>query len=78
MSEQELFEGAKANFQKALALDPGNQRYRQLLEAMESAPQLHAQVTIPKHETLDPKAKTLDLRVKILILDPEFELNIDS
>lgn len=40
----ELFEGAKANFQKALALDPGNQRYRQLLEAMESAPQLHAQV----------------------------------
>ncbi|KAJ1491924.1 plant-specific mitochondrial import receptor subunit TOM20-domain-containing protein [Baffinella frigidus] len=39
-----LFERSKKNFQRALELDPGNQRYRQLLDAMDSAPQLHSQV----------------------------------
>jgi len=41
---QTLFDEAKSKFQRALVLDPGNARYSQLLEAMESAPQLHAQV----------------------------------
>lgn len=41
---QGLFDEAKSKFQRALVLDPGNARYQQLLEAMESAPLLHAQV----------------------------------
>ncbi len=41
---QALFDQAKAKFQRALRLDPSNMRYKQLLDAMESAPQLHAQV----------------------------------
>eukprot|EP00293_Proteomonas_sulcata_P007353 CAMPEP_0184308474 /NCGR_PEP_ID=MMETSP1049-20130417/16919_1 /TAXON_ID=77928 /ORGANISM="Proteomonas sulcata, Strain CCMP704" /LENGTH=137 /DNA_ID=CAMNT_0026621171 /DNA_START=17 /DNA_END=430 /DNA_ORIENTATION=- len=41
---KQLFDRSKTNFQKALELDPGNTRYRQLLDAMENAPQLHAQV----------------------------------
>ena len=39
-----LFERSKKNFERALELDPSNSRCRQLLEAMENAPALHAQV----------------------------------
>eukprot|EP00287_Rhodomonas_sp_CCMP768_P016134 CAMPEP_0196760334 /NCGR_PEP_ID=MMETSP1091-20130531/105165_1 /TAXON_ID=302021 /ORGANISM="Rhodomonas sp., Strain CCMP768" /LENGTH=294 /DNA_ID=CAMNT_0042109217 /DNA_START=23 /DNA_END=905 /DNA_ORIENTATION=+ len=41
---QELFDKSKVNFQKALRLEPENQRYKELLDAMEKAPELHAQV----------------------------------
>mmetsp|Transcript_41302 Transcript_41302/g.66558 ORF Transcript_41302/g.66558 Transcript_41302/m.66558 type:complete len:205 (+) Transcript_41302:49-663(+) len=40
----QLFESSKKNFERALELDPSNSRCRQLLEAMENAPALHAQV----------------------------------
>lgn len=39
-----LFERSKKNFERALELDPSNSRCRQLLEAMDNAPALHAQV----------------------------------
>lgn len=39
-----LFDRARKNFERALELDPSNSRCRQLLEAMDNAPALHAQV----------------------------------
>ena len=39
-----LFERSRKNFERALELDPSNSRCRQLLEAMDNAPALHAQV----------------------------------
>eukprot|EP00960_Hanusia_phi_P074960 768351-Hanusia_phi.AAC.5 len=39
-----LFERSKKNFQRALELDPTNEKCRQLLEAMENAPELHQRV----------------------------------
>uniref|UniRef100_A0A7S0QCR6 Mitochondrial import receptor subunit TOM20 n=1 Tax=Cryptomonas curvata TaxID=233186 RepID=A0A7S0QCR6_9CRYP len=45
----ELFEEAKGNFRRALELDDSNPRYKELLEAMDSAPQLHAQVMQQLH-----------------------------
>ena len=39
-----LFERSKKNFERALELDPTNEKCRQLLEAMENAPELHQRV----------------------------------
>mmetsp|Transcript_71204 Transcript_71204/g.190090 ORF Transcript_71204/g.190090 Transcript_71204/m.190090 type:complete len:205 (-) Transcript_71204:205-819(-) len=39
-----LFDEAKDYFRRAVDLEPENPKYRELLEAMNTAPQLHAQV----------------------------------